>query len=142
MQSVQQMLGNRNSVTYFVRPGDTVLDAIKQMAERGVGALVVLEGDELVGIVSERDYARKIVLQGKNSKDTFVREIMSSPVITSSLTQRANECMQLMTDKRIRHMPVVDNGKVVGMLSIGDMLKVVIEHLKRENEQLAQYINS
>ncbi len=142
MQSVQQMLGNRNSVTYFVRPGDTVLDAIKQMAERGVGALVVLEGDTLVGIVSERDYARKIVLQGKNSKDTFVKEIMSSPVITATLTQRANECMNIMTDKRIRHMPVVDSGKVVGMLSIGDMLKVVIEHLKRENEQLAQYINS
>ena len=142
MQSVQQMLGNRNSVTYFVRPGDTVLDAIKQMAERGVGALVVLEGDELVGIVSERDYARKIVLQGKNSKDTLVREIMSSPVITASLIQRASECMNIMTDKRIRHMPVVENGKVIGMLSIGDMLKVVIEHLKRENEQLAQYINS
>lgn len=142
MQSVQQMLGNRNSVTYFVRPGDTVLDAVKQMAERGVGALVVLDGDALVGIVSERDYARKIVLQGKNSKDTFVREIMSSPVITASLTQRANDCMQIMTDKRIRHMPVLDAGKVVGMLSIGDMLKVVIEHLKRENEQLAQYINS
>ena len=142
MQSVQQMLGNRNSVTYFVRPGDTVLDAVKQMAERGVGALVVLDGDALVGIVSERDYARKIVLQGKNSKDTFVREIMSSPVITASLTQRANDCMQIMTDRRIRHMPVLDAGKVVGMLSIGDMLKVVIEHLKRENEQLAQYINS
>jgi CBS domain-containing protein len=142
MQSVQQMLGNRNSVTYFVRPGDTVLDAIKQMAERGVGALVVLDGDALVGIVSERDYARKIVLQGKNSKDTLVREIMSTPVITASLAQRANECMQIMTDKRIRHMPVLDAGKVVGMLSIGDMLKVVIEHLKRENEQLAQYINS
>ena len=142
MQSVQQMLGNRASVTYFVRPGDTVLDAIKQMAERGVGALVVLEGERLVGIVSERDYARKIVLQGKNSKDTLVQEIMSAPVITASRTQRANECMQIMTDKRIRHMPVLDAGKVVGMLSIGDMLKVVIEHLKRENEQLAQYINS
>jgi len=142
MQSVQQMLGNRKTETYFVSPGDTVLDAIKQMAERGVGALVVLEGETLVGIVSERDYARKVVLQGKNSKDTFVREIMSSPVITASLTQRANDCMQIMTDRRIRHMPVVDAGKVVGMLSIGDMLKVVIEHLKRENEQLAQYINS
>lgn len=141
MQSVRQMLGTRNRTIYFVCPGDTVLEAIKQMAERGVGALVVMEGDALVGIVSERDYARKVVLQGKNSKDTLVHQIMSAPVVTATLDQRAGDCMQIMTDKRFRHMPVVDDGKVIGMLSIGDMLKVVIEHLKRENEQLAQYIN-
>jgi CBS domain-containing protein len=142
MQSVQQMLGNRSEVIYQVQPNDSVFDAIKKMAEHGVGALVVLEGQTLVGIVSERDYARKVVLQGKNSKDTQVREIMSAPVITASLDQRASQCMRLMTEKRIRHMPVVNAGRVVGMLSIGDLLKAAIEHLQQENAQLSQYINS
>ena len=142
MQSVKQMLDAKGNVVHSVAPTDTVFTAIKCMAEQGVGALVVLDQGKLVGILSERDYARKVILQGKSSKETSVSEIMTSPVLTTTLDARANACMRLMTDKRIRHLPVEQNGTVVGMLSIGDLLKVVISDQQRTIEQLNSYINS
>ena len=141
MKSVKQILENKPSQIYSVGPQDMVLEAIKRMASYGVGALVVLDNDKLVGILSERDYARKVILQGKSSKDTPVADIMSNPVITTTLSARANECMRLMTDKRIRHLPVVDGDKVLGVLSIGDLLKLVIATQQHEIEQLNQYIH-
>ena len=142
MQAVRQILEHKNNEVHSVTPDDTVLTAIKRMAELGVGALVVLENDLLVGILSERDYARKVVLAGKSSKETPVRDIMSSPVLTTTLDGRANACMRLMTDRRIRHLPIVDGDRVVGMLSIGDLLKVVISEQQRVIDQLNNYINS
>ena len=111
MQSVKQMLEGKGNDVHSVKPDDTVLTAIKRMAELGVGALVVLENNKLIGILSERDYARKIVLAGKSSKETPVRDIMSSPVLTTALDARANTCMRLMTDRRIRHLPIVEIGR-------------------------------
>ena len=142
MHSVKQILEGKGSEVHGVLPGDSVLTAIKRMAELGVGALVVLENNKLVGILSERDYARKIVLAGKSSKETPVRDIMSSPVLTTTLEGRANACMRLMTDRRIRHLPIVDGDRVVGMLSIGDLLKVVISEQQKVIDQLNNYINS
>lgn len=142
MQAVRQILEHKNNEVHSVTPDDTVLTAIKRMAELGVGALVVLENDLLVGILSERDYARKVVLAGKSSKETPVRDIMSSPVLTTTLDGRANACMRLMTDRRIRHLPIVDGDRVVGMLSIGDLLKVVISEQQKVIDQLNNYINS
>ena len=142
MHSVKQILEGKGNEIHSVTPNDTVLTAIKRMAELGVGALVVLENDMLVGILSERDYARKIVLAGKSSKETPVRDIMSSPVLTTTLDARANACMRLMTDRRIRHLPIVDGDRVVGMLSIGDLLKVVILEQQKVIDQLNNYISS
>lgn len=142
MHSVKQILEGKGNEIHSVTPNDTVLTAIKRMAELGVGALVVLENDMLVGILSERDYARKIVLAGKSSKETPVRDIMSSPVLTTTVEGRANDCMRLMTDRRIRHLPVVDGDQVVGMLSIGDLLKVAISEQQKVIDQLNSYINS
>jgi CBS domain-containing protein len=141
MQSVKQMLEGKSAHVHGIGPDEMVLAAIKRMAEFGVGALVVMDGDKLVGILSERDYARKVVLQGKSSRDTPVRAIMSSPVLSTHLAARANECMRLMTDKRIRHLPVLEGERVVGMLSIGDLLKVVISEQQKEIAQLSSYIN-
>lgn len=142
MHSVKQILEGKGNEIHSVTPNDTVLTAIKRMAELGVGALVVLENDMLVGILSERDYARKIVLAGKSSKETPVRDIMSSPVLTTTLDARANACMRLMTDRRIRHLPIVDGDRVIGMLSIGDLLKVVILEQQKVIDQLNNYISS
>lgn len=141
MQAVREIIEAKGSVVHSVAPTDSVYAAIECMAEQGVGALVVLEQDRLVGIVSERDYARKVVLKGKSSKQTLVSEIMTSPVITTNMSARANACMRLMTEKRIRHLPVLEDDKVAGMLSIGDLLKLVIAHQQREIEQLNSYIH-
>ena len=142
MQSVKQILEGKSNEVHSVTPDDTVLTAIKRMAELGVGALVVLENNKLIGILSERDYARKIVLAGRSSKETPVRDIMSSPVLTTTLEGRANACMRLMTDRRIRHLPIVDGDHVIGMLSIGDLLKVAISEQQKVIDQLNSYINS
>jgi len=112
------------------------------MAERHVGALLVMKGDELVGIVSERDYARKVILMGRSSRDTPVWQIMSTPVHTVSSTQTVDECMRLMTERRVRHLPVMDRGRVAGMISIGYLVKAVIEDQKQTIEQLESYIHS
>jgi CBS domain-containing protein len=142
MASVKQLLDRKGTALYCVEPEDPVLEAIRQMAERHVGALLVMRGDELVGIVSERDYARKVILLGRSSRDTPVWQIMSSPVHTVSPSHTVDDCMRLMTERRIRHLPVLERGRVVGMISIGDLVKAVIEDQKQTIEQLESYIHS
>lgn len=141
MVPVSQLLAHKGPDLYRLRPEDPVIDAIRLMAEKSVGALLVMDGDRLVGILSERDYARKVILMGRSSKDTPIASIMTPmPLVTVTPTSRSKECMRLMTDKRIRHLPVVDGDKVVGMLSIGDLVRSYIEGLEGEVEQLKQYI--
>jgi CBS domain-containing protein len=142
MASVKQLLDRKGTALYCVEPEDPVLEAIRQMAERHVGALLVMRGDELVGIVSERDYARKVILLGRSSRDTPVWQIMSSPVHTVSPSHTVDDCMRLMTERRIRHLPVLERGRVVGMISIGDLVKAVIEDQKQTIEQLERYLHS
>ena len=142
MISVEQLLASKRSASvHSVDPDTPVLDAIRLMAEKYVGAVLVLKGKELVGIVSERDYARKVVLLGRSSSATPVWQIMSSPVITVSPRDRVNECMRRMTEKRIRHLPVVDAGELVGVISIGDIVKSVIEEQERTIANLEEYIH-
>jgi signal-transduction protein with cAMP-binding, CBS, and nucleotidyltransferase domain len=119
-----------------------VLEAIRLMAQHHVGALLVMQNGETMGIISERDYARKVILLGRSSADTPVREIMSSPVITVNLLNTLDECMRLVTQRRVRHLPVVDDGRVIGMVSIGDLVKAVIEEQQHTIEQLESYIHS
>jgi CBS domain-containing protein len=140
MLSVQQLLEQKPKGIYSVQPDDPVITAIRKMAEHHVGALLVMTGDKLVGIVSERDYARKVVLLGRSSTETRVAEIMTSKVITVTPRQDANDCMRLMTDKRIRHLPVVNGERVVGVLSIGDLVRAVIEEQERTIADLETYI--
>ncbi len=140
MLSVQQLLDHKPKAIYSVSPGDPVIVAIRKMAEHHIGALLVMNGDRLAGIVSERDYARKVVLMGRSSEETRVDEIMTSKVITVTAQQDANDCMRLMTDKRIRHLPVVAGDRVVGILSIGDLVRAVIEEQERTIADLETYI--
>ena len=142
MLSVQQLLDQKPKGIYSVAPGDPVLTAIKKMAEHHVGALLVMNGDKLVGIVSERDYARKVVLLGRSSEETRVEAIMTSKVITVTPRQDAHDCMRLMTDMRIRHLPVVSGDRVTGVLSIGDLVRAVIEEQERTIADLESYIRS
>ncbi|HTV04452.1 MAG TPA: CBS domain-containing protein [Acidobacteriaceae bacterium] len=123
---IGSLIGKKGSQVWSLAPTASVYDAIAMMAEKQVGALPVLDGDTLVGMVSERDYARKIILQGRSSKDTPVTEIMSSPVITVTPSHTVEECMHLVTEKRIRHLPVVEGGRIVGMVSIGDLVNWMI----------------
>ena len=142
MAKVADLLGDKGGAVYAVGPDDPVLSAIQVMADRGIGALLVMRGDELLGIVSERDYARKVILKGRSSAETPVWQIMSSPVTSVSPEDTANTCMMLMTERKFRHLPVVEQGRVVGVLSIGDLVKAVIEEQQREIQQLQQYIAS
>lgn len=142
MRTVRQMLANKRPEVFSVGPDDAVVDAIKLMAVREVGAVLVMEADRLVGIVSERDYARKVVLRGRSSSDTPVRDIMTADVITVGLDHDVDRCMQVVTDRRIRHLPVVDSGQVVGVVSIGDLVKAKIEDQQAELDQLQRYIAS
>jgi CBS domain-containing protein len=141
MLSVQQLLDHKPKGIYSIEPGEPVLAAIRKMAEHHIGALLVMTGDKLVGIVSERDYARKVVLLGRSSTETKVDSIMTSKVITVNPRQDANDCMRLMTDKRIRHLPVVSGDRVVGVLSIGDLVRAVIEEQERTIADLETYIH-
>ena len=140
MRTVRQLLESKPAEIIAISPDAPVIDAIRLMAERRVGALVVMEGARLAGILSERDYARKIVLQGRSSKDTPVRDIMTAEVITVRPEDSSDHCMQVVTDKRIRHLPVMRGGDVVGVLSIGDLVRAVIEEQKQELDQLQRYI--
>lgn len=141
MINVRHLLSAKNPKVLSIAAQDPVLQAIRSMAEHGVGALLVMRGAELVGIVSERDYARKVILLGRSSADTPVSQIMSSPVVTVSPDTTAQECMVLMTEKRIRHLPVMEAGKVIGVVSIGDLVKSVMEDQRRTIEQLESYIH-
>ena len=140
MRTVRQLLEAKSPEIIAIGPEAPVIDAIRLMAERGIGALLVMQGARLAGILSERDYARKIVLQGRSSKDTPVRDIMTAEVITVRPEDSSDHCMQVVTDKRIRHLPVMHGGDVVGVLSIGDLVRAVIEEQKQELDQLQRYI--
>jgi len=142
MLSVQQLLDQKPKGVYSVAPSDPVLTAIKKMAEHHVGALLVMSGDRLAGIISERDYARKVVLLGRSSEETRVEAIMTAKVVTVTPRQDAHDCMRLMTDMRIRHLPVVNGDRVVGVLSIGDLVRAVIEEQERTIADLESYIRS
>jgi CBS domain-containing protein len=141
MATVRHLLDRKGRAIFSIGPDGPVLDAVRLMAEHHVGALVVMKGDQLVGIVSERDYARKVVLKGRASAETPVSQIMSSPVVTVTLNSSVQECMQLMTVRHLRHLPVVEAGKVIGMVSIGDLVKAVMEEQKQTIEQLESYIH-
>ena len=142
MKTVDEILRGKGHEVWSVRPDDKVLDALRLMADKGIGSLVVKDGERLVGIFSERDYARKVVLAGKTSSDTPVREIMSSSVVTVSGKQSVQECMGIMTEHRIRHLPVMDKEKVAGVLSIGDLVKAVIEDQQFTIRELEKYVTS
>ncbi len=142
MITVSHLLDRKGRVLFRIEPEDPVLEAIRTMADRHIGALLVMRGSELAGIVSERDYARKVVLLGRSSAETPVSHIMTSPVITVSLDDSVQDCMRLVTERRIRHLPVMDGGRVVGMISIGDLVKAVIEEQQQTIEQLESYIHS
>jgi CBS domain-containing protein len=142
MTTVRTLLERKGRAIFSVEPQAAVLDAIRLMAEHHVGALLVMRGSALEGIVSERDYARKVILRGRSSADTPVRDIMSSPVLTVSLETSVQQCMQLMTDRRVRHLPVVEGARVVGVVSIGDLVKAVIAEQQQQIEQLESYIHS
>ena len=140
LKSVKQLLANKPSLLWFIPPEATAYDGIKMLAEKSVGALPVMKEDNLVGMFSERDYARKVALKGKSSLDTPISEVMTTQVVCVHLDQTNEDCMALMTDKRIRHLPVLDNGKVVGVISIGDLVKDIISEQKFVIEQLEHYI--
>ncbi|MFS8137928.1 MAG: CBS domain-containing protein [Thermomonas sp.] len=142
MHTVRQLLETKSPDVHSIGPDAPVIDAIRLMAERRIGALLVMDGTNLAGILSERDYARKIVLQGRSSKDTPVRDIMTTPVVSVGPHDTAEQCMQLMTDSRIRHLPVLENQQVVGVVSIGDLVKAVIEAQRQELDHLQRYIAS
>jgi CBS domain-containing protein len=142
MTTVRQLLDRKDRAVFSVGPETAVLEAIRAMAEHHVGALLVMKGEVLAGIVSERDYARKVILLGRSSSDTPVRDIMTTPVLTVSPETSVEQCMQLVTDKRVRHLPVLEAGRVVGMVSIGDLVKAVIAAQQQQIEQLESYIHS
>ncbi len=142
MKTVQQLLESKLHGVASVAPETSVLDALKVMAEKEIGAVLVLDGDALAGIFSERDYARKVVLQGKASKDTPVREIMTEKVVCVHPEQTIEDCMGLMTDKRVRHLPVLQGRKVIGVVSIGDVVKEMLVEKEFVIKQLESYIHS
>lgn len=141
IEPVERILEAKGRHFYSVAPESTVYAAIEMMAEKGIGALVVMAGQKLVGVLSERDYARKVILQGRSSKGTKVSEIMTAPAISVAPETTVDECMKVMTIKRIRHLPVVSGEKVVGMLSIGDLVKWVITSQEHTIQQLTDYIS-
>ena len=142
MKPVFELLKNRNTTVYQITPSATVFEALGQLAEHSIGALLVMEGDQLVGVVSERDYTRKVALQGRNSKETTIADIMTRNVFTVTSTTRTRDCMSLMSQKKIRHLPVVDGAKVIGLISIRDIMDDIIADSDLTISQLTSYINS
>ena len=142
MKTVKQLLQLKGGAVHSVTPQTMVFDALKLMAEKNIGAVLVLADGKVAGIMTERDYARKVILLGKSSRDIAVREIMSDQVLTVQTAQTVEECMALMTNQRIRHLPVMDGDKLVGLLSIGDLVKEVIAEQEQTIKQLESYIHS
>ncbi len=142
MKTVTQLLEAKGREVHTIGPDARVIDALKLMADKDVGALVVTEGAKIAGIISERDYARKVILQGKSSHDVAVREIMTARVVTVQPRHTVEECMALMTEKRIRHLPVTEGERLIGVLSIGDLVKEVIAEQEATIKQLESYIHS
>ena len=140
MRNVSQIMERKGSQVVSVSRQAPVLEAIRVMAEHHIGAVLVMEGDQLLGIASERDYARKVILQGRSSHDTPVAVIMSSPVVCVGPHDSIAECMSIMTEKHIRHLPVIEGERVIGVISIGDLVKEMIEEQKQEISLLQQYI--
>ena len=141
MKLVQHLLDAKGRDIISVTADVSVLDAIKLMAEKTVGSLLVMQGDELQGIMTERDYARKVIIKGRSSETTEVGEIMTTDVCSATSQETVNDCMALMTKRKIRHLPVIDDGTVVGMLSIGDLVQAIISDQQEEIQQLGQYIS-
>jgi len=140
MYSARDILREKGSRVYSTSPDATVYEALRQMDERKVGALLVFENEKLVGIISERDYARKMILKGRHSRDTPVREVMTASIVTVSPDRDLEECMELITTRRIRHLPVVEGDEVKGVISIGDIVKGIIEHKEFVIAELEKYI--
>jgi CBS domain-containing protein len=140
MLRVSYILAFKNKSVWTIGPEEPVLEAIQMMADKHIGALPVVRDDELLGIVSERDYARKVILLGRSSSDTPVWQIMSSPVTTVTPDDAVHRCMEIMTEQRIRHLPVIERNRLIGMISIGDLVKAVIEEQQQTITQLERYI--
>lgn len=142
MKFIKQLLDAKGHDVVSIPRDGSVLDAIRMMAEEGIGALLVLDGTSLAGIVTERDYARKVILKGRSSENTPVGDIMTVNVVTATSDDSVQNCMGMMTEKRIRHLPVMDEGAINGMISIGDLVKAIIADQQDEIEQLEHYISS
>ena len=142
MKNVKNIIQNKSKSIYSVTPQTSVLDALQVMMDKNISALLVMEGPELKGIFTERDYARKIILQGKASKETSILEVMTAKLETVKLNTSIEHCMQIMTKQHIRHLPIVEDGIVVGIISIGDLVKFIIEDQQQTIEQLQSYISS
>jgi CBS domain-containing protein len=142
MKKVRDILEIKGREVWSIGPSESVFDALKLMAEKGIGALVVLEAGKVVGIISERDYARKVILQGRSSPTTLVGEIMTARVAYAQLQQNIDECMAIMTERRIRHLPVMEDGLLIGVISIGDLVKSIIAEQRFIIEQLERYITT
>ena len=142
MKTVRELVEGKEQRLLSVAPDDTVYAALKKMAQHDIGALVVVSGDKLLGVFSERDYARRVILEGKSSRDTQVSEIMTRQVICVSPERTADQCMAVMTQKRVRHLPVIENKQVVAVISIGDVVREMISDQQHTIEQLEQYIMS
>jgi CBS domain-containing protein len=140
MRTANDILRSKGHAVWSVKPTNTVLEALGMMAEHDIGAVLVLEGDRLVGVLSERDYARKVVLVGRSSKDSQVKDVMTPHVICVAPNRSIDECMALMTNKRLRHLPVVDHKRVIGIVSIGDLVKATIDDQQFTITQLQSYI--
>ncbi len=141
MQTINQLLQNKGSHVETVAANATVYEALASMAEKGIGALVVLQDNRPVGLFSERDYARNIVLKGRTSRETLVADAMSTPVVVVNPEENVEQCMAIMTEKRVRHLPVMQDDQLVGIISIGDLVKAIIENQQFMIEQLVSYIN-
>ena len=140
MKSVQQILRTKGTLVHSIAPSATVFTALERMATENVGALVVLDGGRVVGLISERDYARKVILQDKASKQTTVSEIMATELVFVKTSHDVADCMELMSDRRVRHLPVIDDGELVGLVSIGDVVKAIIDEQKATIQNLESYI--
>ena len=142
MKSLKQLLSAKGGQVYSIRPEAKVIEALKLMAQKDVGALIVSEGERLAGILSERDYARKVILHGRSSQDIAVSDIMTADVVTVDAEQTVEQCMALMTQRRVRHLPVMENGRLLGVVSIGVLVKEVIADQEQTIKQLESYIHS